>query len=269
MKTRSLLFAVTTLFALAACQEDLTAEKAEWETATKGWAGRLEKVKKGQEELSAKVKAFTVPESEPTLVEEKAALDKSVATANTAITNAEHELSTANTTMDGLFKAGKKVKVEVAMGNTKSAVDGPLMRAESLVSAANSGLDALEKKVAASKASGEAVKSRTDAWLVEVKKKGASVNVEDIVFAGEAVDAEKSKIALQSLVATFKSCPDLRAELNVVARGEGELGAKRAEAIKSQLTTHGIDAAVLTKLAGTVTPDGEEKVSLAVTTPCK
>lgn len=268
MKTRSLLFAVTA-FALAACQEDLTTEKTAWETNTKGWAARLDKVKKGHEELAGKVKAFTVPENEPALVEEKAALDKSVATANTAITNAEHELSTANSTMEGLFKAGKKVRVEVAMGNTKSAVEGPLARAESLVSAANSGLDTLTKKVAAAKASGEAVKSRTDAWLVEVKKKGGSVNVEDLVFAGEALDAEKSKIALQSLVATFKSCPDLRAELNVVARGEGELGAKRAEAIKSQLTTHGIDAAVLTKLAGTVTPDGEEKVSLAVTTPCK
>jgi hypothetical protein len=268
MKTRSLLFAVT-VFALSACQEDLTAEKTEWETSTKGWAGRIEKVKKAHEELAAKVKAFTVPEGETALVDEKAALDKSVATANTAITNAEHELSTANASMDGLFKAGKKVRVEVAMSNTKQAVEGPLMRAESLVSAANSGLDTLEKKVAAAKASGEAVKSRTDAWLAEVKKKGASVNVEDLVFAGEAVDAEKSKVALQSLVQTFKSCPDLRAELNVVARGEGELGAKRAESIKSQLTSHGVDAAVLTKLAGSVTPDGEEKVSLAVTTPCK
>jgi hypothetical protein len=56
----------------------------------------------------------------------------------------------------------------------------------------------------------------------------------------------------------------------VVARGEGaELGTKRAEAIKTQLTSKGVDAAMLTKVAGTVVPEGDEKVSLAVTTPCK
>lgn len=268
MQTRSLLFVVTAL-ALTACQEDMTTEKATWETTSKGWNARLEKMKKGHDDLAAKVKAFVVPETETALVEEKAAIDKSIATGSTAITNAEHEMATAKTTMDSAFAAGKRVRVEVALGNTKSTVDGALARAESLISAAQSGLDTLTNKVASAKASGEAVKSRTDAWLAEVKKKGTALTVEDLVFNGETLDPEKSKIALASLVATFKGCPDLRAELAVIARGEGELGNKRAEAIKTQLTTHGVDAAMLTKVAGSVVAEGDEKVSLAVTTPCK
>jgi hypothetical protein len=269
LQTRSLLFAVTVL-ALTACQEDMSTEKATWDTTTKGWAARLEKMKKGHDELAAKVKAFVVPETETALLEEKATLDKSIATGSTAITNAEHEIQTATTTMDAAFAAGKRVRVEVALGNTKTTVDGALARAESLVSSANSNLDTLIKKIAAEKASGEAVKSRTDAWLAEVKKKGTSLTVDDVVFNGETLDPVKSKIALQSLVATFKSCPDLRAELAVVARSDvAELGTKRAEALKTQLTASGVDAAVLTKVAGSVVAEGDEKVSLAVTTPCK
>ena len=269
MQTRSLLFAVTAL-TLVACQDDMTTEKATWETTTKGWAARIEKMKKGHAELAAKVKAFTVPETEPALVEDKAALDKAVATGTTAITNAEHEITTATSTIEGLIAGGKKVRVEVALGNTKSTVDGSLARAESMVSSANSALETLVQKVATAKATGEAVKSRTDAWLTEVKKKGGALMIEDLVFNGEAIDAVKSKVAMDSLIATLKSCPDLKVELAVVARGEAaELGTKRAEAIKTQLTTHGVDAATLAKVAGSVVAEGDEKVSLAVTTPCK
>lgn len=269
MKTRSLLFAVTAL-ALAACQDDMTTEKATWETTTKGWAARVEKMKKGHDELSGRVKAFTVPATEATLVEEKASLDKALATGSTAITTAEHEISTATTTMDGLFAAGKKVRVEVALGNTKNTVDGTLARAESLVSSVNSGLESLTKKVASAKVSGDAMKARTDAWLAEVKKKGAAVEVDDVFFNGDVLDAEKSKMALTSLSTALKSCPDLKVELTVVALGApAELGTKRAEALKTNLTASGVNAATLAKVAGSVVADGEEKVSLAVTTPCK
>lgn len=269
MQTRTLLFAVTAL-TLVACQDDMTEEKAAWATSTASWTARLEKVKKGHQELSAKVKAFVVPPDEAALVADKAALDKSVESGTTAITTAEHELATAKTTMDGLFANGKKLPVEVAVGNVKATVDGAFARAESMVSSANSALETLTKKVAAAKASGEAAKSRTDAWMAEVKKKGSMLSIDDLVFMGEAVDVEHSKVALASLIATLKSCPDLRVELNTVARGEAaDLGTKRAEALKTHLTANGVAPTTLAKVAGTVVTEGDEKVSVNVTTPCK
>ncbi|MDP1827047.1 MAG: hypothetical protein Q8L48_27485 [Archangium sp.] len=252
------------------CPEDMSTEKATWDTTTKGWADRMDKMKKGHDELAAKVKAFTVPESEAALVADKADLTKAVETGTTAITAAEHEMQTAKTTIEKLISNGKKVQVEVALGTTKSTVDGTLARAESMVSSANSALETLTKKVAAAKASGDAAKSRTDAWLNEVKKKGAAIIVDDLVFAGEGLDADKSKVALSSLVATLKSCADLKVELTVVALGEAtDLGTKRAEALKTYLTTNGVNVAVLAKVAGSAVKEGEEKVSFAVTTPCK
>lgn len=269
MQTRTLLFAVTAL-SLVACQEDMTEQKATWETATKGWTARLEKMKKGHDELAVKVKAFAAPENEPALVADKAALDKSVESGTTAITNAEHELATAKTTMDGLFANGKKVPVEVALGNVKPTVDGAFARAESMVSSAESALDMLGKKAAAAKATGEATKSRTDAWVGEMKKKGALVSIDDLVFAGEAIDVEKSKVALSSLVAALKTCPDLRVELSAVARSDAaDLGTKRAEALKTHLTANGVAATTLAKVAGSVVAEGDEKVSVSVTAPCK
>ncbi len=270
MQTRSLLFAVTALV-LVACQDDMTTEKATWDTTTRGWAARVEKMKKGHEELAARVKAFTVPQTEAALVADKAALDKSVETGTTAITNAEHEMASAKTTMDGLFAQGKKVRVEVALGNTKSTVDGTLARAESLVSSANSALDTLTKRVATAKASGDALKSRTDALLVELKKKGSSVMADDVVFNGDAVDADRSRVELGSLVTALKSCPDLKVELAVASLGEGaaELGPRRAEALKTWLTTNGVPATTLAKVSGGASTDGDEKVSFLVATPCK
>ena len=209
MQTRTLLFAVT-LFAFAACQEDMTDEKATWETTTKGWAARMEKMKKGHDELSAKVKAFTVPEGEAALAAEKAALDKALETGTGAIASGEKEVATAKSTIEGLISQGKKVRVEVALGTTKTTVDGALARAESLVSSASEALDMLSKKVEAAKGAAGAAKSRTDAWLAEMKKKGAAVLVDDLVFKGEAIDVDNSKVALSSLVATLKSCAELQ-----------------------------------------------------------
>ena len=269
MQTRTLLFAVT-FFSLAACQEDMTTEKATWETTTKAWGARMTKMKKGHEELGAKLKAFAVPGNEAGLVAEKAALDKALETGSTAITNAEHAMTTAKTTMDGLFAAGKKVRVEVALGTTRATVDGELSRAESLVSAANSGLETLGHKLQSARASGDAAKSRTDAWLGEVKKKGSAIMIDDLVFLGEGLDVEKSKVALTSLVATLKSCAELKVDLTLVAGGEvADLGSKRAEALKAHLTANGVNAAVLSKVNGSVVKQGDENVTLAVTTPCK
>ena len=52
---RSSPFAVSMLAAVvvfAACQEDLTNEKAKWDSIQKEWAGKVEKTKKGQAELA-------------------------------------------------------------------------------------------------------------------------------------------------------------------------------------------------------------------------
>lgn len=269
MKTRSLLFVVTAL-ALAACQEDLTAEKAAWQTTTTTWAARMEKVKKGHELLAARLKVFAVPETEAAIVEEKASIDQALATGATAITHAQHEIDTAKSAIEGLIARGKRLQVEVALGNTKSTVDGSIARAESLVSSANSGLDTLTKKIASAKLANDAAKARTDAWLVEVKKKGGALQVDDLVFNGEVLDAEKSKASLEGLAATLKSCAELKVELSVVARGEAaDLGNKRAEALKTNLTANGVSGATLAKVGGTVVADGEETVAFAVTAPCK
>lgn len=103
-----------------------------------------------------------------------------------------------------------------------------------------------------------------------MKKKGGALQVDDLVFNGEVLDAEKSKASLEGLAATLKSCAELKVELSVVARGEAaDLGNKRAEALKTNLTANGVSGAMLAKVGGTVVADGEETVAFAVTAPCK
>lgn len=270
MQTKRLLFAVLSLFALTACQDDLTTEKATWETTTKSWAARVEKMKKGHAEIAAKVKAFSLPEEAAALGADKAALDKAIDTGSAAIAAAEKEMAAAKTTIDGLIAQGKKVPVEVALSGTTNVVDGVLLKAESLVSAANESLDLLSKKGEHLKAEAGAIKSRTEAWLGEVKKKGGTLMIDDLKFNGEALDVAKSKVALTSLAASMKACAELKTDLTVVALGEAsDLAQKRADALKAQLAADGVNAAVIGKVVANVVTEGEEKVSVAVTTPCK
>lgn len=269
MQIRNVLFAVT-VFAFAACQDDLTEQKASWEATTKGWAARVEKVKKGHEEIAAKAKVFALPAEASALQGEKAALDKAVEDGAKAIANMEKELAAAKSSMDGLFAQGKKVPVEVALTNTGNTVDGVLLKAESLVSAANEQLAQLEKKAEAAKAELGAIKSRTEAWLGEVKKKGGTLMIDDLAFNGDALDVAKSKVALQSLAASMKACAELKADLTVVALGEtADLATKRADALKAQLAADGVNATAIGKVVANTVKEGEEKVSIAVTTPCK
>lgn len=269
MQTRSLLFAAA-LFAFAACQDDLTEEKGRWDASVKDWAARQEKVKKGHEELLAKVKTVTVPEGDAALAADKAALDKSVTSATEAVKDIDHHLTTSGNVMKGLFEKGKKVPVEVALSAEKAEVDGAVSKAQSLVDATGQMLTMLENKVAAAKASADAAKSRTEAWAGEVKKKGGMLAIDDIVFNAEALNVEKSKVALTSLLATLKACPELKVEFAVTALGEAaDLGSKRADALKAWVTSNGVDAAVVAKVSGTVVKEGDEKVGVTVTTPCK
>jgi hypothetical protein len=269
MQIRNVLFAVT-VFSLSACQEDLTDQKAEWEGKTKSWSERVEKLKKGQEAMAAKVKAFTLPADATALQGDRAALDVAVQAAATAIAAGEKELASAKTSMDSLIAQGKKVPVEVALTNVGNTVDGVLLKAESLVSAANEHLGQLEKKVEAAKAEAGVIKSRTDAWLGEVKKKGGTLMIEDLAFKGDALDMAKSRVALTSLANSMKACAELKADLTVVALGEtADLAAKRADSLKAQLAADGVNATVISKVVANVVTEGEEKVSFAVTTPCK
>ena len=48
-----------------------------------------------------------------------------------------------------------------------------------------------------------------------------------------------------------------------------ELAMTRAEALKAHLVANGVGAATLAKVGGTVVAEGDEKVTVAVTAPCK
>ena len=269
MQTKSLLFAVT-VFAFAGCQDDLTEEKGRFETSSKDWAAKIEKIKKGHTELVAKAKDFVVPAGEAELAAAKAAVDASVKTGTEALTDAEHHLAEAKTVLDGAIAKGKKIPVELALSAQRAEVDGSIAKAQSQVDAANEALELLSKKIQLVKATGEATRSRIAAWAGEVKKKGGLVAIDDLVFNADAIDAEKSRVALISLVATLKSCAELKVDLTVTALGEAaDLGTKRAEALKTYLTVNGVDGAVFAKVVGSAVKEGEEKVAVAVSTPCK
>ena len=273
MQTRSLPLAVSLLAAVAvfaACQEDLTAEKTQWDGIQKEWAAKVEKTKKAQLDLTEKLKGFEVPADETELAAEKASLEKALEGSAAAMTEAEKSMATAKANIDGLIAKGKKISVEVALGNTKTSVDGVLSRAESLVNAGNASLEQLGRKVTTAAAEREAAKSRTAAWAGEVKKKGGVMMIDDLIFVGETLLVEKSRVPLTSLVATFKTCPELRVELVLVAATDSaEVSTKRVEALKTYLTSKAVDAAVLAKATGSSVKEGDEKVTVTVTTPCK
>lgn len=255
---------------LTACAEDLTEQKTQWDAMQKDWAAKVEKVKKSHEELLAKTKGFALPAGDEALAGEKAALDKAIEGTAAGMEAADKAIGAAKASIDGLIAKGKRVPVEVALGTTKSTVDGSLARAASLVSAAGENFEQLEKKMAVLKAEGDATKSRSEAWAGEAKKKGGMLSIDDVAFTADQVNVDKSRVALNSLVATLKACGELRVELAVTANSEAaDLGGKRAEALKAYLTGKGVDAAVLAKVSGKAEKDAEEKVSVSVTTPCK
>jgi hypothetical protein len=265
--TKSLWFAVT-LVAFAACHEDMTAEKATWETTHKAWTGRIEKMKNAHEELAAKAKGFSVPESEAALQLDKGLLDKAIDTAGAAIAEAEHEVVNAKTTIEGLIGQGKKVALQVALGPASSTVDGALARAESLVSACGATLDPLSARVAAANAAADAARARTAAWVNEMKKKG--VRTIELTFSADALDLEKSKDQLGDLVAALTSCAELKADLTVVALGDAaDLGTRRAEGLKAYLLARGVSPTSIARTTGSVVAKGDEKVTVVVTAPCK
>lgn len=266
MPNRSLLFAVP-LFVFAACADDLTKEKQTWETTTQGWATKVEKLKKDQAALNEKMKTLVTLEGD--LAGEKDTLDKSIGTAGTAITDAEKALATAKESMQKLITNGKKVPVQVALGTTKSAVDGVLGRADSLLIAADGAIDTLNKKVADAKAAGARAKQQAEAWAAEVKKKGGALNPA-VKFKEAEVDVEKSKAELANLVTSLKACAELKTELSVTAVTDtADLAGKRAEALKKYLVDNGVDAKVIVKTAGEVLAEGDDAVKVAITTPCK
>ncbi len=268
MQTRRLLFAVT-LLALAGCADEMKEEKATWEGTTKEWNLKLQKLKQSQSELSAKVKSMSA-DADATIAAEKSAVDAAAKASSHAVEEVEAAIGNATTTMDALIAKGKKMPVELALRSTKNAVDGVLSQADSLINAANGALDGLGKKAQGAKSAAEAARSRTAAWAGEIKKKGGMLSIDDLEFEDAALQVDRSKVALQSLVTTLKSCAELKVDLTVTAVGEAaELAEKRAEALKAYLKDNGVDLAVIAKTAGTVVAEGQDTVGVAVTTPCK
>lgn len=264
MMIRSLLCAVT-LLAFVGCQDDLTAEKQTWESNKAAWSAKVDKLKKDQSALNAKLKTMVVAEGDA----DKAVLDSTVTNANAALAEAEKGLEAAKTTMEKAIADGKRVPVQVALGTTKSAVDGVLGKADSLLVAANGAIDTLNTKIADAKAAGDAAKARADAWIAEVKKKGATLNPQ-VKFKEAEVDVAQSKAELDGLVASLKACAELKTELTVTAVSEAaDLATKRAESLKAYLAANGVEAAVIGKTVGQTLKEGEDTVSVAVTTPCK
>ncbi|MGV3624834.1 MAG: hypothetical protein ACO1OB_28700 [Archangium sp.] len=264
MMIRSLLCAVT-LFAFVGCQDDLTAEKQTWESNKAAWATKVDKLKKDQEALNAKLKTLVTAEGDA----DKAALDGTVNTANAALADAEKGLEAAKAQMEKAIADGKKVPVQVALGTTKTAVDGVLGKAESLLVAANGAIDTLNKKVADAKDAAAKAKARADAWVAEVKSKGGSLNPE-VKFKEAELDVAASKAELDGLVASLKACAELKTELTVAAvGGAADLAQKRADSLKAYLSANGVEAAVIGKTVAQTVKEGEDKVTVAVTTPCK
>lgn len=263
-------FAALVAVALSGCPEALTEERAEFTNLQAEWTKRLDKSKAGLAELQGKVKAAAAMEAG----EEKATLDRTLANAEKALADAEKAVAAAKADIQQGLDTGKSAQAQVALSTARTAADGALARVQSLVSAGGTALEAMEKKGTELKAAAEAAKAQAEAFLKAsgeaVKKKGASFDVAGVVFAGDAVDAAKSKTAMESLVGFFKSCDALKADVLVQAAGEAaDLGAKRAEALKAALTGAGVDAKVFGKVEGKVEAGAEEKVSLTIAAPCK
>lgn len=267
MQTRSLLFLVT-LFLLAGCQDDLKEQKAAWDTTTRGWAAHVEKLKQDQAALTEKVKSLASSEQDAAVATERQAVDNAVKAVAAGIAEAETVIAKGKTTIDDLIARGKKLPLEIALNPTRNAVDGVLTRADSLINSASGAIDTFNRKAQAAKVAAEAARSRVQAWSGELKKKGGMISVDDLEFDQAQLAVDKSRIALDSLVATLKSCPELRTDLSAGAP-TAELGSARAEALKAWLTTNGVDPAVIAKTSGAAATDGDEKVTVTITTPCK
>lgn len=264
MPIRSLLCAVTIL-SFAACHDDLTNEKQTWEANKVSWAAKVEKLKKDQQALDAKVKALVVQEGDA----DRAALDQTVTSATSALGEAEKALETAKAQMDKAINDGKKVPVQVALGTTKTAVDGVLGKADSLLVAASGAVDTLNQKIADAKTAADAARARAEAWAGEVKKKGAALNPQ-LRFKEAELDVEASRAELATLVSTLKACAELKTELTVAALTDtADLAGRRAESLKSYLVANGVDAAVINKTLGQTIQEGDDRVTVAITTPCK
>lgn len=263
--------AALTLLAFSGCPADMADEKAELAKLTTGWEGRIQKAKAGLAELEGKVKAVQGADA-AALAEEKATLDRTLANATAAVSDAEKTLITSKASIEAGLATGKSAQAQVALSTGRTTIDGAISRAESLVKAGGTALQALEKKQADAAAEAARLKAQAEAFQqaadAAVKKKGATLDVAGLAFNAEALDAAASKTALDSLAGFFKTCPQLKVDVELTAAGEAEeLGSKRAEALKAALTAAGVDAKALGKVMGR--NDDADKVTLTVATPCK
>ncbi len=271
--THAVLAATFAALSLSGCPADLGDERTELAGLTTEWNAKLGKAKTGLSELQGKVTALAGADA-AVVAEEKATLDRTVTNAANAVAEAEKTMTTSLAAIEAGLATGKSAQAQVALSSGRSTIEGALSRAQSLVAAGGTALQAVEKRmadqkdaVAKAQAAAEALKKAADE---AVKKKGASFAVPGLEFTAEALDAEKSKAALDGLVAFFKSCGDLKADLAVVAAGDAaDLGTKRAEALKAALVAAGVDARALGQVSGSVEAEGAQTVTVTVAKPCK
>ncbi len=274
---RSILFA-STLALVAGCKDDVTKEKAAWDTTSKDFANQFDVAKKALDGLLAKAKALQVPADLNGGAAQKAAVDGAVKAAEGGVKAVEAALSTGKSAVDAAFAAGKRDAVVAAMDAAKTAISPALVKATEALGAATRQLGDLDKaltdaKAAADKAQAEA--AAVTAMINETAhKKGATVELAAIAFKGTEVDAEAapSKAELEKLAVFFKACElkaDLKATVVSAAKDAKAVSTKRGEAVKAWLVANGVDAKRIGKIDAHVAKDGAEKVTMTVETACK
>ncbi len=269
IQMRTAVFALATL-SLVACQEDLTAEKKTWEETTAGWQGKLDKLAKDHAALTEKAKGLVAPAADAAVAGEKSAADAAVSAAAAGLEAVKQGITSARTAVDASITAGKKVGLQAAISSAKAPVDGLLSKAESLISAADGAVTAVGQKISAIDSAAAATKAAADKLFADSKTKGAVITWNDIAFTADAaLDLEKSKDGLNSLVSVLKGT-GIKADIFVdAAVKDTSVGTKRALALKAYLAANGVPATALGLVAGRSRPELTEGVVLTVVNPAQ
>lgn len=271
--TKSFLMVVLSL-GLAGCMEDIAQEKQAWGTMTKEWDGKVEALTKSHDGMMVKAKGLTVAATDEAGTKAKSQLDAALTTEGSTVAEMKKAVADAKTAVETAITAGKKEPLKTAMAAAQTNVTATLTKATEMMTANGKMLEDLGKQLAEGKVTDEKTKAEMEQMMALLKKKGSTIDLKGIAFKANAaeLDAEKaeSKAELQKMVAMFKSCSELKANLALTTVGEAkELGEKRAEALKAYLTGAGVAGTALGAATSKTQKKGEEKLTFTVETPCK
>ncbi len=252
--------------ALTSCQDDITIEKAQWETLTKEMIGKVTGMKKGHAEMLASLAGLQLPTGNDALTLAKTAFEAKLGAQGAAIEGLDKGLSAAKAAIEPLMMAGKKEPLMAAISAQKSTLGGLMTKVTDMMTSNTAEMGNMQKMIAdaaAAPAGGGMVPSVDDMAkkLAEAfKMKGAKLDFSDIDFkAGTAtIDAAKptSKATLEKLVTFMKSCKELSVDVVGHTSKEGKpaanekLSLDRANSIKAYLVKAGIGAKQIAKTAG-------------------